>query len=695
MTANQPQSLNVYPKKKDGERMRSFQLDWYERWSWLHWDTTTAGLLCLYCHNVHGLNMLTLSKTEQLSFIKNGFSSWKEATRAFAKHEASNCHKEASYKWLHYTAGQSVAVQLNTQLRRNQEFARHCLLKEFTSLRYLLRQGLAVRGHANDSGNYFQLLQLRAQDDTDLQQWMNRREKWMSHDVQNEQIELMAHAVLRKIIERIKAAEYFALIVDETTDTSVTEQVSICIRIADESFNVHEEFLGLYSTADTTAETLSKIVKDVLVRFNLDLHHCRAQCYDGAAAMSGIHSGVAARLQQEEPKALNIKCLAHSLNLAVQDSTTTNSILSDAIASVQELNTIVRASAKRLAIFQQVQASLAPDAPSLKPLCPTRWTARFGAFQAVDQNLAAILAALTIIADENTGPTAVKARGLLRHIQTFDFIFGLQIALILFDITEGLSRSLQSESLDIGEALNSAELVTNSLQRKRNDFLQVFQKSSDICNSHDIPAAVLPRRRALPRRFDNAGTAHHFDSVEDYYRHVYIDCIDSIMGEIRRFDQPALPVYQAMEDVLVNAAKGDDFTASLLSVTNYFAGDFDSDVLKRQLMNLQDLKIATPTVRCISDTLKANTMLRDQLFSSVTKLLKLYLLLPVTSATAERSFSSLRRLKTYLRSVMLQNRLNHVAILHVHQDVVDSLDLNYVVSDFVKAKTSRRSIFGN
>ena len=56
-----------------------------------------------------------------------------------------------------------------------------------------------------------------------------------------------------------------------------------------------------------------------------------------------------------------------------------------------------------------------------------------------------------------------------------------------------------------------------------------------------------------------------------------------------------------------------------------------------------------------------------QLFCEVEKVLRLLLVLPVSSCEAERSFSALRRLNTYLRSTMTQKRLNSVAVLHVHQ----------------------------
>lgn len=60
------------------------------------------------------------------------------------------------------------------------------------------------------------------------------------------------------------------------------------------------------------------------------------------------------------------------------------------------------------------------------------------------------------------------------------------------------------------------------------------------------------------------------------------------------------------------------------------------------------------------------------------KLITLLLVIPATSATAERSFSTLRRVITYLHSTMPQKRLNSLLILHAHQDYTDSIDLTNV-----------------
>ena len=89
------------------------------------------------------------------------------SNQAFAKHEDSAHHKECLFKWLHLTSGTPIDS-------KQQADARHCLLKIFSSLKYIGQQGLAIRGHDEESGNLKQLLYLRAEDDQILREWMKR-----------------------------------------------------------------------------------------------------------------------------------------------------------------------------------------------------------------------------------------------------------------------------------------------------------------------------------------------------------------------------------------------------------------------------------------------------------------------------------------------------------------------------------------
>ncbi len=85
---------------------------------------------------------------------------------------------------------------------------------------------------------------------------------------------------------------------------------------------------------------------------------------------------------------------------------------------------------------------------------------------------------------------------------------------------------------------------------------------------------------------------------------------------------------------------------------------------------------------------------QKDLMSQVCKLLSLILVMPATNAVSERSFSCLRRLKSYLRATMTQTRLN-VCVLHVHKIITDQLSLVEMANEFVAGSSHRECQFGN
>ena len=72
------------------------------------------------------------------------------------------------------------------------------------------------------------------------------------------------------------------------------------------------------------------------------------------------------------------------------------------------------------------------------------------------------------------------------------------------------------------------------------------------------------------------------------------------------------------------------------------------------------------------------------LLSEVIKVVKILLVMPATNATRKRSFSALKRVKTYLlKSTTSDTRLSNIMTLHVHKDGADILNLNDIASEFV------------
>ena len=82
------------------------------------------------------------------------------------------------------------------------------------------------------------------------------------------------------------------------------------------------------------------------------------------------------------------------------------------------------------------------------------------------------------------------------------------------------------------------------------------------------------------------------------------------------------------------------------------------------------------------------------LISEVVKMIKLVFVMPATDAVSERSFSTMRRLYTYLRTNMGSSHLNNAMVLHIHKALLDELSMVYVANSFVSKSDHRKTLFG-
>jgi len=99
------------------------------------------------------------------------------------------------------------------------------------------------------------------------------------------------------------------------------------------------------------------------------------------------------------------------------------------------------------------------------------------------------------------------------------------------------------------------------------------------------------------------------------------------------------------------------------------------------------------SIRTICEAMNTQAVYKSML-SEVHNILRLYMTVPITSATSERSFSALKVVNTYLRSSMSEKRLNNCFILHVHKEITDSCDMVAIAQEFIAVNTERRKFFG-
>ena len=721
-TPNQPKQYTFPPRKFGNKTVveRRFKKEWFEKYTWLHYDELNDRAFCHTCVCAYNMgHMTSANDTLEQTFISTGYTNWKDALvkkRGFAAHEQSKCHQHAvlcTVTLPRTTA--DVGELLNETLAKEKSIAREVLLKILSNIRFLARQALPMRGDGvgEPNSNFNQLYQLRGEDNPFMKEWIARKgSTYTHHDMQNEMLKVMALKVLREISSDIRNAEFYSIMADETADVSNTEQLVLCIRWVDDDLQSREEFIGLHAIDTTDANTIVLVIKDVLLRMNLSISRCRGQCYDGCSTMKGDKNGVAKQIKDIERRALLTHCYTHSLNLAVGDAIKKSKIMKDALETTHEITKLIKKSPKRdtklekLKKEAEIENSDQGKIETITLLCPTRWTVRAKSLGSIVSNFN-FLEELWEWSLDNCTDTDMKARirGVDTYMKTFDFVYGVYLGELILTHSDNLSRALQDPTLSAVEGQDIAKKTVAVLEKIRSDesfdlFWTNVTSKSEALGANE---PTLPRKRKQPKKLTDyvgygpAKAAHPEDPKELYRKHYY-EAVDLAINCIKdRFNQKDFRTYAILQELLLKAAKNEPFEEELKEVIEFYEGDFDASLLRSQLsIFAEDI----PDIKDInfSDVLNYLRGLgpgMKRLISEVIRVAKLIVVCPATNATSERSFSALRRAKSYLQSTMKQLRLNNIMILHLHKDRTDDLNLTEVANEFVSVKEQRKAVFGN
>lgn len=125
--------------------------------------------------------------------------------------------------------------------------------------------------------------------------------------------------------------------------------------------------------------------------------------------------------------------------------------------------------------------------------------------------------------------------------------------------------------------------------------------------------------------------------------------------------------------------------------------ELDASQLEVQLSTLatyfQKNSVEVSLEECLK-YLRSLPLAAKTFYSEVCSIARLILVMPATNAVSERSFSVMRRVKSYLRSTMGQARLNHVMVLNIYKEKLDKLDLTALANKFVSGSEHRSRFFG-
>ena len=652
------------------------------------------------------------------AFIEVGYTNWKKASeksRGFQKHLLSQCHKrsvEAYNSWLKKTPIDALlSEQRRAELTRRQALVkrnRHVVGQLFEIVCLLAKLNLPFRGHddsdlSKNRGVFRELVEFFGRfNDTMRDHLLNAPSNctYLGHRTQNEMIVVVGEQIVKAIITAIKAAKFFSITVDETTDMACHEQVSIVVRYVSLCGDIEERLLGLFTVSDTAANNLTKEILALLEIRGLHIADMVGQAYDGAANMSGTYSGVQARIKGLNPtRVLYVHCYSHALNLVIVNTCSTNRVARNFFGVLESLYVFIQASSKRHDVFEQYQKKLYPDQPivTIKRLSDTRWSCRSDSVRVVKQTLGAIIATLEEIGDSSGDRRAAETNAILKSLD-FEFILALEVFADLLSLSKILSDYLQKSNIDIIVAMEMVSSVKSILcdRRSEEEFSKIWTASQTEAHKLGIdPTPPRRRSRQVSRRIDATSTPQAtFQSKEEEYRITFFFCVIDLMVSSMddRFGQQANEVLSKFGYLHPNKMSDQAATKAICEVAQIYSDHINPLIVTREFEILRKIPF-------LSNCQDINSLLKElyhqnvaTAYPNIVKLLQICSTLPFTSASCERTFSKLGLIKSKLRTTMGQDRLFSLMLASMESDITDNLSSDTLVDAFSQQRGRRMDL---
>jgi NTP pyrophosphatase (non-canonical NTP hydrolase) len=232
------------------------------------------------------------------------------ATTSF--HDFSN--QRASVKNKVSTYSKDALVKYETQLDAS-----------LSVVAYLALQGESFWGHDETStslnrGNFLEMLYWYKERNEEVKRAFDelcpKNVQMTSGTIQKDIANSCAQAVTKAIKEEMGDCLFYVL-VDESCDISVKEQMTVVVRFVNKKEEVIECFFGIKHVKDTTSESLKKVLVDMLSDHGLVVANIRGQGYDGASNVREEFNGLQKLIRDENPFAFYIHYFAHQLQLVV------------------------------------------------------------------------------------------------------------------------------------------------------------------------------------------------------------------------------------------------------------------------------------------------------------------------------------------------------------------------------------------
>lgn len=669
--------LNI--QKTQSGRLRKFNKNVYLKNNWLCGCNLSNKLFCFVCVLFGGEESWTQKGIDDIVHI------WEK----MKTHEKSKVHINNIFSFS-MLGKVNIKTQLNTTyrnelLKHNQQVDknRYILNQIINCIRFCGAFELALRGHdetktSQNKGVFRELINFSAELDKDLKEHIEKSKifKGTSKTIQNELLECMMEIYHEEVTNEIKESPFVAVIADETTDVSCEFQLVIILRYLKAGRPV-ERFWNFYTLTGHDADSISKCILEAIdPLLQQNPNKLIAQSYDGASVMSGGLNGVQTKIKTIYPYANYVHCYAHQLNLIMSGATSANSQAKIFFASLSGLCSFFSVSPQRTKILDEIIHRRLPRSSQ------TRWNFQSRGINTVYEHRIDLISVMEKIEERSHDTSSVnQATGYKLKLQDKNFIFWLSIFHKIMPHVEIIFNQLQKECTDPVKIKQDLQNFEKTIQTIRNEMDSILAEIEENINANSNAECGMVKKR--PRK-----------SIEDNKKREALEICDAILMQIKTrfsfsghliatnlFNQENFSTYGKCfpENYLNEACQAFPFLSK-----NRLKTELQVLYQREELISVHGSGAIPLLVLLIEDDLKDT-------FEETIKLLSILACIPMSTAEAERNFSMLKRIKTFLRNSMKEERLSALGMLSSEKHFVSSINNfnNKVIERFANKKERR------
>lgn len=603
--------------KGDVDSWRDFaDSKWNERHQWL--DIASDGVYCRFCRDG---NVAGISRSGTKVFRSEPYT----GTRPYhlSRHESSAEHTECAKVYRDKIHRAQRHERIEESLARSNQLTTdgEAFCDAVRCLYWLTKQEIP---HTTNFASLRELCIILG-NATLPRLMLSKNRTYQSEQTMHELILAIGSVFEEETLKQIVASPYYSIVIDEVTDITVHKQLGIVVHYLnmDTGLPVCKylkllEITAVHANAEAITTALCEYLNDNAQPAPGFSRLAGTSC-DGASVMMGPENGVMARLKQKVPNLVVTHCAAHRLSLAACDTAKDLPWFQRFDKTLCQVYSFFSRSCVHTVQLSEIQKALNQPELHLKRPTETRWLSLEYAIDALRKSLQSVSGVLNQEADDGDA----TALGLAIALSKPQFLITLWFLSDVISTVASLSRAVQSESLNLLGLEQLVESHISTLSAIRTDPY-----------SGGYMSAAPPEIEEVDRSTFISKAQQYLDKLIMNIRYRFPQCRTlTLFGVLDPRNAPKATVLDVMELASI-------FDLDASKVWNEFRSytAFVEQLPDPSLINV------------VHEMWKPGQTSVREAYPHISHLLARFVVLPASSASVERVFSTLKRIKTPLRN---------------------------------------------